>query len=465
MADPFSDQDHDLSGASKRPAQTIKGTATEITEESAGGDAAREAEAATGADRPDIAGEAANGVDAAPPPAQASLPELKSFATHLAAGLLGGLVGVVGLALAWGGLGGGGSSGPQPDIAALEARIAKRDTAPPAAGDSEALAQLKAQVEALETGVKETSPKLADLADRVGQLETSLKAISESASDGGSVASAAAIAQQIAEAEQRLDAKIADALAKAEAADAADASTLQEMQSAIAELKAKIGALAELGTGDSAATGPALAALTERLAKLEAALPELAAAIGKENNGAKSAAAAIAFANLRAAVSDGRPYAAELDTISALVPSVGDLGVLPAYAEKGIPTVTDLTRSFAVAREGAQVATAPAASGSLVDTLMASAQSLVTIKRIDEPTTGQSPGAALARAKAALDKGDLAAAVKEVETLDGAPREAFAAWLGQAHARLSADETLIQLESALLVSVGSNPQAPQQHSQ
>jgi hypothetical protein len=458
MADPFSDQDHGLTAASKRPAQTIEGTATEISEEAAGGDAARETEAAAGADRPDIAGEVPHGVDAALPPAQTSLPELKSFVTHLAAGVLGGLVGVVGLALAWGGLGGGGSSGPQPDIAALEARIAKLETAPPASGDGEALAQLKAQVEALETGVNETSPKLADLADRVGQLETSLKAISQSASDGGSVASAAAIAQQIAEAEQRLDAKLADALA-------ANASSLQEMQSAIAELKAKIGALAELGTGDGAATGPALAALTERLAKLEAALPELAAAIGKENNGAKSAAAAIAFANLRAAVSDGRPYAAELDTISALVPSVGDLGVLPAYAEKGIPTVPDLARSFVVAKEGAQVATAPASSGSLVDTLMASAQSLVTIKRIDEPTTGQGPGAALARAKAALDKGDLAAAVKEVETLDGASREAFAAWLGQAHARLSADETLIQLESTLLVSVGSNPQAPRQHAQ
>jgi hypothetical protein len=456
MADPFSDQDHGPGGASKRPAQTIEGTATEISEEAAGGDAAREAEAA--ADHPDIAGEAPHDVDAALPPAQASLPELKSFVTHLAAGVLGGLVGVVGLALAWGGLGGGGSSGPQPDIAALEARIAKLETAPPASGDGEALAQLKAQVETLETGVKETSPKLADFADRVGQLETSLKAISQSASDGGSVASAAAIAQQIAEAEQRLDAKLADALA-------ANASSLQEMQSAIAELKAKIGALAELGTGNGAAAGPALAALTERLARLEAAMPELAAAIGKENNGAKSAAAAIAFANLRAAVSDGRPYATELDTIGALVPSVGDLGVLPAYAEKGIPTAPDLARTFVVAKEGAQVATAPASSGSLVDTLMASAQSLVTIKRLDEPTTGQGPGAALARAKAALDQGDLAAAVKEVETLDGASREAFAAWLGQAHARLSADETLIQLESTLLVSVGSNPQAPRQHAQ
>ncbi len=459
MADPFSDQDHGPGGASKRPAQTIEGTATEITEPSDGGDAAPAAEAAAGADRSEVAGDAAKGPDAAPPQAQASLPELKSFVTHLAAGVLGGLIGVVGLALAWGGLGGGESSGPQPDIAALEARVAKLEATPPATGDVEALAQLKAQVDTLETGVKDTAPKLAELADRIGQLETSLKAISQSASEGGSVASAAAIAQQIAEAEQRLDVKIAEALAKAEAGNA---STLQAMQSEIAELKAKIGALAEPGTGDGTAAGTELTALAERLAKLEAALPELVAAIGKENGGAKSAAAAIAFANLRAAISDGRPYAAELDAITALVPSVGDLGVLPAYAEKGIPTVPELARAFAVAKEGAVVATAPAASGSIVDTLMASAQSLVTIKRIDEPTTGEGPDAALARAKAALDQGDLATAVKEVETLDSAPREAFAPWLGQAHARLSADETLIQLESALLVSVGSNPQAPQQ---
>ena len=456
MADPFGDQDQGPGGASKRPAQTIEGTATEITEGSAyESDARAEAEAKASEDH--LAGAAADPAEAkALPPAQASLPELKSFVTHLAAGVLGGLIGVIGLALAWGGLGGTGNV-TQPDIAGLEARITKLESAKPSSGDAEALAQLKSQVEALETGAKETSPKLADLSDRVAQLETSLKAISQSASEGGSVASAAAIAQQIAEAEQRLDSKIAEALAKAEAGNA---SALQQMQSAIAELKAKIGALAEagLGTGEGSVAGGDLDALTERLATLEAALPELVAAVGMAIAAAKAATAAIAFANLLAAVSDGRPYAAELDTITALAPSVGDLGVLPAYAEKGIPTVPELARSFTLAKEGALVA--PASTGSIVDTLMASAQSLVTIKRTDEPTTGEGPGAALARAKAALDKGDLAAAVKEVETLDGAPREAFSAWLGQAHARLSADETLIQLESALLVSVGSNAQAP-----
>jgi hypothetical protein len=219
---------------------------------------------------------------------------------------------------------------------------------------------------------------------------------------------------------------------------------------------------AEPGTGEPSELGPELASLTARLAKLEAALPELASAIGKGSAGAKSAALAIAFANLRASVSAGRPYAAELDTIGALAPADGDLGVLPAYAEKGIPTLPELARSFAAAKDSALAAVAPASGQSIVANLMASAQSLVKITRIDDAATGEGPGSELARAKDALDKGDLASAVKEVETLDGAPREAFSAWLGQAHARLSADETLTRLEGLLLVSMGGDASVPRQ---
>jgi hypothetical protein len=44
--------------------------------------------------------------------------------------------------------------------------------------------------------------------------------------------------------------------------------------------------------------------------------------------------------------------------------------------------------------------------------------------------------------------------VKDVETLDGAAHEAFSAWLGEARARLGADQTLTRLEGVLLVSMG-----------
>ncbi len=121
------------------------------------------------------------------------------------------------------------------------------------------------------------------------QLETSLKTLAETASEGGSVASAAAIAQHIGEAEKQLEAKMEAALAKGEAANQA---ALEQMRSDLAELKAKLGALAEaeLGGGEPSDLGPELAALTARIAKIESTLPELAGAIDKDASGAKSAA-------------------------------------------------------------------------------------------------------------------------------------------------------------------------------
>jgi hypothetical protein len=131
--------------------------------------------------------------------------------------------------------------------------------------------------------------------------------------------------------------------------------------------------------------------------------------------------------------------------------------VLPAYAEKGIPTVPELTRSFDAARDEALAAAAPPADVSL----LSSAESLVKIRRIDESPAGEGAQDALARAKSALDNSDLAVAVREIETLDGKPREAFSSWLGQARARLSAGETLTRLEGALLISLSGEAEATQ----
>ena len=375
--------------------------------------------------------------------------ELRGFVTHLAAGLLGGLIGVIALAFAWHLLPAGKSGKASPDLAKIEARLAKLEAAPTPAPDTEALAKLDDRIKALEGRTPETPPELSELTGRVAQLESALKSLAEAAKDGGSVTDAAAISQQIGEAEQRLQAKLDKALSDAAAASA---SSLQAMQAAIDELKAKIGALAEggLGSGES----PDVTALTGRVAKLEAALSGLAGAIDKSVAGTKSAAAALAFANLRAAIADGRPYAAELATIKSFVPDPGDLGPLPAYAEKGIPTVPELARSFAASKDAALAAASPVASGSILDRLLASAATIVKIKRVDEAATGDSPSAVLARAEALIDKGDLAASVKEVATLDGAPLQAFSVWLDQARARLGADDVVKRLEATLLASAG-----------
>jgi len=454
MADPFGDQDQDFSGKGKRPAQTIEGTATEISLEPANEEAARAETKGEGENEREPLDETEAREHNDAPPARASLPEIKSFVTHLAAGVLGGLVGVIALALAWG-VPSGKPGNNSTELAKLDQRIAKLESVPTAQESTEAVAEIDTRVKALEQRPEKPAPDLSDLTSRVAQLET--KTLADAAKQGGSVADAAAVSQQINQVEQRLQGKIDTALAS----EGSNASTIQEMQNSISELKAKIAALAdaELGTGNS----NELPELSARVSKIEKALPELATAASRGAADTKSAAVTIAFANLRAAVSEGRPFATELDTIGTLSPSARDLGALPAYAGNGIPTVPELARSFDAAKDSALAATAPPSSGGmLLDRLMASAESLVKVRRVDAMATGDTPSAVLARAEAALDKGDLATAIKEVGTLQGAPRNAFSGWLDQARSRLDADETLKRLESLLLVSVsgGAEPAQP-----
>jgi hypothetical protein len=235
--------------------------------------------------------------------------------THLAAGLIGGLIGVIALALSSGGFGPGKDSTPSPEVTALQQRIAKLEGAPAPAPDTQALSGLEGRVKALEDGQKAEMPKLSALSDRIAELDTSLKSLAKIAQEGGSVADAAAIGQAIEQAEQKLDAKIDEALAKGQSANAA---AIEETQKAIAELRAKLG-LAEAQLATAMRAHPAwLATLNERLGKLEAMLPELAGTIDKGGRGREIRGARDRLRQSARFRQRRPPYAAELDTIGAL---------------------------------------------------------------------------------------------------------------------------------------------------
>ena len=470
MAKSFGDRDKD---AGKRPAPTIEGTATEVAVEpevEATAEMNKAPDDEPGVETTpeqaasDEATEGSKRIEFGPPPPERA-PRLKRFATYLGAGLLGGAVGAAGAGLAWNGLKLGGPSGA-PDLAVLEQRLAKLEAAPlpgPSLDDATAVATLEGRIKALEGRAAESAPELSTLAERITDLETAMKTLADTAQEGGSVADAAVLTERIAEAEKRLQAKIDAALAEA---DLESTAAVQALKTEIGELRAKLGALAEaeLGTADASDLSPELDALQERLAKLEAALPGLEDAIGKEGAETKSAALAIAFANLSAAVDAGRPYATELDTLKALSPNADDLGVLPAHAATGIPTLPELVRAFATARDAALVAETPPppADASLLDRLLASLKGLVKIRRVDAAAPGDGTSAALARAEAQLGQGNLEGAIKEVEALDGAPRVPFSTWLEQARARAGAAGSLKRLEGLLLVGLGGGEQTPAQ---
>ena len=446
MAEPFGDQLNPSSG--KRPAPTIEGTATEVSVDPAPGE--------TGSPEPAVEAETSDPGGAEPkrgpkrPSPRTSGAELKGFVTHLAAGLLGGLIGVVALALVWNKL--PVRTAAAPDLTPIESRLSRLESAPPPAGDTAALGALDARIKTLEDRKVETPPGLSDLSSRVTRLEESINALAETAKEGGSVPDAAALDAKIGDLEQKLQGKIDSALAAQQTEGTAD---LKDVQKEVEALKAKLGALAEAHlAGDTSDLAPQLTTLDQRIAKLEAALPELSTSIDRSAASAKSGAAAIAFANLRNAVVAGRPYAAELAALKSLIADPGDLGALLSHAETGIPTIAELAGNLTKVAEASSNPPPAAAQTSILDSMMASAKSAISIRRIGADATGDEPGAVLARAEAALKQGDLAAAIKEVESLPAPAREAYAGWLDDTRARASANDSLSKLESMVLASIG-----------
>ena len=438
----------------KRPAPTIDGTATEVSIDPAPG--------GTGSPDPATEAETSNPEGSEPkrgpkkPPPRTSPTELNGFFTHLAAGLLGGLIGVVALSLFWNKLPVRNTAAP--DLTLVNSRLSKLESAPPPAGDP-ALGALDARIKTLEDRKVETPPDLSDLTSRVTRLEGSMNALAETAKEGGSVPDAAALDAKIGDLEQKLQGKIDSALAAQQAASTTD---LKDVQKELEALKAKLGALAEAHlAGDTSDLAPQLTTLDQRIAKLEAALPELSTAIDRSAASAKSGAAAIAFANLRNAVAPGRPYAAELAALKSLIPDPGDLGALPLHADTGIPTTAALAGTLTKLAETSPAPPPAPAETSILDSMVASAKSAISIRRIGADTTGDEPTAVLARAEAALSQGDLAASIKEVESLPAPARDALAGWLDDAKARASANDSLSKLESTVLASlgVGSGPEA------
>jgi len=446
MAESFDDPHRPGSG--KRPAPTIEGTATEVSVDPAPGETASPDPAMEAGKSGPGGPKAKHGAKGAPP--RTSPTELKGFLTHLAAGLLGGLIGVVALALAWNKL--PVRIAAPPDLSPLERRLAKLETASPPVGNAEALGQFDARLKALEERKVETPPDLSGLTGRVTRLEESLNSLAETAKDGGSVADAAALDAKIGDVEQKLQGKIAAVLT---AQQASNTKAVEALQGEVAALKAKLGALAEANlAGDSSDLAPQLTTLDQRMTKLEAALPDLSTAIDRSAAGAKSGATAIAFASLRDAVNAGRPYAAELAVFQSFLPD-SDLGALASHAETGIPTIAELARNLdKVAEASAAPPPAAPAAASFLDSVIAGAKSTVSIHRIGADTTGTEPSAVLAKAEAALGQGDLSAAIKEVEAMPAPSRDAFTAWLDDARARATANDTLTELKNTVLASLG-----------
>jgi len=359
----------------------------------------------------------------------------------------------------------------------LQARLDALQQASPSALNEE----LQARLDELE----QTAPDVADLAGRIEALETSVSAGAEPTAADERIRAlqeelAALAARVAAQALGEGDATASDLalletlqsrLAAVEA-DLPDPAAAAEFALRLDALAARLDALEPLAE-QSAGIQDVLAGLSGRVEGLDdqiEGVPERIDALHAEIEGLSTRIAdtedrvaaagdrseqAVALALLTSeidrAITQARSYEEPLRSLKALGDE--DEAVRQAAAElapgaaNGVPSLAQLRQSFEpVAREIVQRARAPEGD-SLIDQAAGNLLRLVTVRPVGADVEGEDPAARVARAEAHLAAGDLAAAVAELEALEGPPAEAAADWLAKAKSRLAASAALDRLHS------------------
>ena len=201
-------------------------------------------------------------------------------------------------------------------------------------------------------------------------------------------------------------------------------------------------------------------ALSEARARLGRAQDEIAllhaekAALEAENAALKDAtrqspavAGAVALNAILAAVETGAPFAAELAVVEEAAPRAGAIATLRPYADGGAPPMATIRNEFAAAaRAGLATANRENADG-VVERYGARVAGLFSL-RPAAPQPGASPGAVISRAEYAVDQGDLAAAIAEIEALPPQAQDAMRDWIDLAQDRAQINAALSALNAA-----------------
>jgi hypothetical protein len=187
------------------------------------------------------------------------------------------------------------------------------------------------------------------------------------------------------------------------------------------------------------AAPPDLSAINERLAQIErtsrAQIAETAQQIAKPADD-KPLRRVVAATLLDVSVRQGESYTAALDAAKALASDPGVLKPLDMFAATGVPNPGALSRDLlALLPKPAPAPEAAATTGAgIVDRLQAGAARLVRIQRTDAADSSDRT-AVIMRAAAAAQRGDIAGARRELNSLPPADRAAVQPGIDRLDAR------------------------------
>ena len=172
--------------------------------------------------------------------------------------------------------------------------------------------------------------------------------------------------------------------------------------------------------------------------------------------------AILALSRLRQAVEQGVTYAGALGGVQRLLdgtalPEAANkaLLTLDAHKNQGVVSIMALRDGFAARVSDIIDAEAAPANASWWNRTLARLENMITVRPTGDVKGTDAP-AITARAEAALNRGDLDAAVRELNALSPAAAVAAADWLQQAQTRQAVLGAVDTLESALLDSAATN---------
>jgi len=145
---------------------------------------------------------------------------------------------------------------------------------------------------------------------------------------------------------------------------------------------------------------------------------------------------------LKAAVDRGVSYARELLAFEAVAPAGTSPDLLKIYADKGLPSATELSGRFAgIADRIARTENDVPADAGLGKKIWAGARALVTSRPVGN-AEGTTPGAIAARMEMAIAAGDYAHALHEWQALSGQAKAVSADFMTTLEARYEVDSLL-----------------------
>ena len=337
----------------------------------------------------------------------------------VAAGIIGGVIALVGAGgLQFAGLLGAPGSGSGTSLDGVNSEIAA----------------LKSEI----TGLKETggnsdaSAKVDGLSAALDQVKTDVAALKSAVESGGAGDNAglAALGDKV----KQIETAVA-ALGKAGGTAPVDLGPLNE----------KLAALDALVKS----AGEATTAQDGRLTALEQSVSQLSGKV-EAAAGQPKIALAIAASALKAALERGAPFSAELETFAAISPDAPQLTTLRAYAEKGVPTRTEIASQADTAANAMVAAATPVdENAGFLQNLLSSAESLVKVRPIGAVEGAGAPET-VARMEVAVKQGDYAKALSEYDTLPEAVKAAGADFAGKLKARIEVETQVDALISGAM---------------